>query len=228
MDLQSIPQDVQIRETIDRAMMRVNTCIPGIIDSFDSGKQTATVIPAIRMKTYINETVEYVEMPPLVEVPIVFPFATTKGFALTLPISKGDSCLLVFSQRCIENWHSHGGIQNPEDGVGSRHHDLTDAFAIMAPASLPDALGSWEANGIEIRNKEKTSRITLKEEEISLQVAGTILLINSSGMHLTGSFDASVNVSDAKGSMEEMRGVYNDHTQPVSGGTAQAPSGKME
>ena len=142
--------------------MRVNTTIPGQIVSFD-GVSTATVIPAIKMRTYIDEVEGFKELPPLYNVPVIVPFVSVAGFALTLPIRAGDPCLIHFSQRAIDNWHERGGIQPPEEGEGSRHHDLTDAFVTFAPVPLPQVFSAWEANGIELRNRARTSRVTVRD-----------------------------------------------------------------
>lgn len=181
MDLQQADKMTQLREVIERAISRVNTCIPGIVDSFDAATQTATVLPAIQMKVNLDGETTFLNLPPIVGVPLVFPMASTAGFALTLPVRKGDPCLLLFSQRAIDHWHEHGGIQPPEDGVGCRHHDLTDALAILAPVPLNEVLGSWEANGIELRNRAKTTKATVFDSKVELQSGSAVLKVSSDG-----------------------------------------------
>ena len=223
MDLRTASQEIQIRELIDRMLMKVNTCVPGEIIDFDPATQTATIAPAIRMKTFIDETEGYIDLPPLVNVPVIVSCAVVKGFSITFPISAGDSCLLIFSQRAIDNWHDHGGIQNPEAGVGSRHHDLTDAFALLTPLPLPLVLSDYEGDGIEIRNSDKDSRITVKDDSIEVVQGEVSLLVETSGVTITGDLYVTGNVSDAKGSMEEMREAYNSHS-----GHPGTPSPQME
>ena len=163
----------EMKEIIDRALARMNTCIPGVIDSFDGETQTATVIPAVSMKTFIDDKEGVLEFPPIVNAPIVFPFASNAGFALTLPIRRGDPCIILFSQRSIDNWHDKGGIQPSEDGVATRHHDLTDAIVLMAASPIPDVLLEWEGQGIQIRNRDKTSTATVYDDKIVLDKSGT-------------------------------------------------------
>jgi hypothetical protein len=240
---------VQLRELIDRMMLRVNTACPGTVESFDAATQTAKVLPSIRMKTYIGEE-GFLDYPPIVNVPVVFPFASTAGFALTLPVRQGDPCLLVFSQRAIDNWHENGGVQPPEDAVAGRHHDLTDAIAIMAPSPLSQVLGAWEADGIELRNRAKTSRITLKDDSIEAQCGSTTMTIDAAGtvevvapsavtvttplatfsgnLQVGGSVTAAGQVSDGTGSMQGIRNTFNTHTHPGdSGGTTGTPNQSM-
>lgn len=185
MDCRSADPLTQQRELIDRLMLGLNTAMPGVIDAFDEDTQTATVLPAIQMKTNIDGEVNYIDLPPILNVPVLFPFVSTAGFALTFPVKRGDNCLLIFSQRGIDNWHASGGVQPPEEGVGVRHHDLTDAFAIFAPSPLTETLGSWETEGIELRNREKNSRITLKDATIEVQRGATQLTITDTGVDVT-------------------------------------------
>lgn len=173
MDNRLVDKASETKEIIDRALARMNTSIPGVIDSFDGETQTATVIPAISMKTFIDNEGGVLEFPPIVNAPIVFPFASTAGFALTLPIRRGDPCIILFSQRSIDNWHDKGGIQPSEEGVAARHHDLTDAIVLIAASPIPNVLGEWEGQGIQIRNRDKTSTITLYDDKIVLDRAGT-------------------------------------------------------
>lgn len=221
MDLGNSNESIQIREMVERAMMRINTSIPGIIESFDASTITATVAPAIKMRTTIDGVSSTIELPKLINVPVIAPVAVTNGFALTLPVATGDSCLLIFSQRSFENWHQLGGVQPPEDGVGSRHHHLTDAFALMAPVATPDVFSNWITDGIEIRNKNASMKATFKNDSIVFIVGGVTTTLNSSGL------TCSADVADSKGTMEEMRGVYNGHTHPETGVTTQAPTQQM-
>lgn len=169
MEMRNVGPEVEMREMVDRSAMKMNTAIPGIIESFDPATQTATVTPAIKMRTMIDNEEGFLSLPTIIHVPVVYPVVAVKGFALTLPISKGDNCLLVFSQRAIDNWHDRGSVQPPEEGVNSRHHDLTDAFALISPLPLPQVFGDWEANGLELRNRAKSSRVTVRDSEIEIQ-----------------------------------------------------------
>jgi hypothetical protein len=192
MDVRLPDEATQLRETIDRALMQVHTCIPANVESFDPATQTVTVQPAILMKTNVDGVADVLELPKLINVPLVFPFAITAGFALTLPVRKGDSCILHFSQRSIDNWHRMGGLQPPEEGVGSRHHDLTDAFATLAASPLPSVLGAWEADGIELRNRDKSSRVTVKDETIQIECGASKIVVNADG---TVTIDASTSAT---------------------------------
>ena len=66
------------------------------------------------------------EYPLLVNVPVAFPQAG--AYSITFPVSKGDECIVLFSDLSIDNWWKYGNVQNP---VEQRRHDLSDGMAIM-------------------------------------------------------------------------------------------------
>lgn len=169
MDAGNTHELLQTRELFDRLMKRVNTCIPGRIQSFDSDTQTCVVTPAVKPRVWLDGETTDITPPTLHNVPLVFPFAPVSGFALTIPVRAGDPCLLVFSQRCIDNWHQLGGIQSAETGgVGARHHDINDGFAILCAPPIPDVLTGWCEDGIEIRNRARTVRMTIRDDGVEV------------------------------------------------------------
>jgi hypothetical protein len=139
-------------------------CMPGIIQSFDAVTQTVTVQLALREKVR-NEDLseEWVDIPILVDVPIVLPRAG--NFVLTLPVAAGDECLVMFSDMCIDAWYSNGGIQNQ---VEKRRHDLSDGFALLGAWSQPNKLSSYSTTSAQLRTENGTAYIELKSNEINL------------------------------------------------------------
>lgn len=68
---------------------------------------------------------------------------------------------------------------------------------------------------------------------IRLMADGTIRIYGASkvrmecDLEVTGNIAAGGDVSDAAGSMQDMRDVYNGHTHPETGGTTTAPNQEM-
>lgn len=186
MDTRDAEEAVRIRELIDRVLAGMNTCIPGTIESFDDATQTVSVQPAIQKRTVIDGQESFLDPPKLTNVPLVFNFGATAGFALTFPVNAGDPCLIFFAQRAIDNWHDHGGLQPPEEASGSRHHSMTDAFVILAPSPIPDVLGSWESSGIEIRNRAHDSMVTVKDDAVVVTHKTASITLNAAGIALDG------------------------------------------
>jgi hypothetical protein len=176
MDTRCSNDIIERRELFDRMMKRINTAIPGQIASFDPATQTCSVTPAIKVRLYLDGKSSDAQLPTYSHVPLIFPFAIGAGFAVTLPVSVGDSCLLIFSQRCIDNWYQHGGIQPVEAGtIGARHHDMNDGFALICGGALPNVLGSWCTDGIELRNRARTVRVTVRDSGLEFDGPASFL-----------------------------------------------------
>ena len=227
MDLRIASEDIENRENMDRAISRIATCLPGIVTgAFDPETQTVEVQPTVQVKTYIDDTEGFVDMPKIVRVPVEVPFAAVAGFALTLPIRVGDPCVLKFCQRAIDNWHDQGGIQPPEEGIGSRHHDITDAIASFAAAPVPDVMADWEANGIELRNRNKSVRVTLRDGEVEIY-AGTSYVKVAKNSTITIKSTTLVIVDSPltqfTGNVQVAGGITSLGTYGLTGGKIQTP-----
>jgi hypothetical protein len=151
--------------------MRV--AIPGIIQSFDATTQTVTVQPTIREKMLMPDfTEEWVDLPLLVDVPIVIPRAG--NFLLTLPVTAGDECLVIFGDMCIDAWYSNGGIQNQ---IEKRRHDLSDGFAVLGCWSQPNTVPNYSTTTAQLRTEDGTAYIEVKAGQINL-VAASVKINN--------------------------------------------------
>lgn len=146
-------EEAALAARIEALKSDINTCLPGIVQSYDEGTQTVTVIPAIRR---IFREKGAVDLPKLVDVPVKFPRGG--GYVLTFPFKKGDECLLSFSQRCIDFWWKNGGVQLPAE---YRMHDLSDAFADVGYSSKPNVVPQLRSDGVELRTVDGSNRIAL-------------------------------------------------------------------
>jgi phage baseplate assembly protein gpV len=140
----------QIRKLIDDRAAEMNVAMPAIIRSFDAAKQTVKADIAIKKLDGTTFT-------QLVDVPIMIP--TCAGFSLTLPIVAGDECLVVFADRCIDNWHTRGGVQ---DQAEHRLHNVGDGFAIIGVNSTPRFISAYNTTDAELRNGAGDQYVRLK------------------------------------------------------------------
>jgi len=141
----------------------LRVAMPGIVQSFDSVEQTVTVQPAIKERIIVDGNVSMVNLPLLLDVPIVIPRAG--GFALTMPVRQGDECLVVFVDMCIDAWFSQGDVQVQAE---QRRHDLSDGFAIMGTWSQPRRISNYSTVSAQLRSETGTSLIDLKPNEIDI------------------------------------------------------------
>ncbi len=158
-----------IENAISRAFEDVHTCMPGRIESYSFRDQKATIKPLLK-KIYLDNTV--LDLPVLGNVPVIFPRTSTAG--ITFPINKGDKCLLVFSERSLEQWYLSGNNIEPGD---RRRYDLSDAIAIPGLYSFAETNIQSNNSDTEIHNKGQ--RITIKANgDIEMGVEDLKKLIN--------------------------------------------------
>ncbi len=137
-----------MRELTDSIGGSIRVAMPGIIRSWDSATQTASVQLAIREKVIKNGAEKDTEIPLLVDVPVVMPRAG--GFMLAFAPSQGDEVLVIFADLCIDAWWQSGGVQNQDE---VRRHDFSDAFAVFGTwsqkrkPSLPSSGVRLQADG---------------------------------------------------------------------------------
>lgn len=146
-----------MRLVLDGRQSMLWTAMPGIIQSVDLAAMTCEVQPAIQGTIEDeNGAVQSVNLPLLVDVPIVFPGAA--GFIITFPLAAGAEVLVVFASRCIDAWWQSGGIQRPAE---MRMHDLSDGFAIPGPRSQPNVVDGISSTALEIRNLAGTTLLSI-------------------------------------------------------------------
>ena len=153
------PTQLQIiKDAVNAAIANLWTCLPCEVLEYDAGAVTVNVQPLIKIPVYLPDgEVETVELPMLLDVPVMFPCAG--GFTITHPIQKGDECLVNFADRNIDLWWQSGGIQNPFD---TRKHDLSDGFAFFRPQSQAKKISGISTTDLEIRNDSNTCKIQIK------------------------------------------------------------------
>lgn len=174
-------QEAAIRAGFTSLQAGIWTAMPGIVVDVDFTTATLSVQPAIQ-GSYTDESgnTQFVNLPKLINVPIVFP--TAGGFALTLPVKKDDEVLIVWACRCIDAWWQSGGIQRQ---VEERMHDLSDGFALIGITSTQNVLPSVSTTSAQLRTKDGTKYIEL--------TSGGINMVGN--VHITGNLVASGEVT---------------------------------
>lgn len=148
----------------------IRVSMPGIIQSYNTNTQTATVQLAIRERVNIHGNQEWMDIPLLVDVPVLFPRAG--GYSITFPVHQGDECLVIFADCCYDAFWQSGGVQNQID---RRRHDLSDGLAIITGISQPNRLAGVSADSLQIRNDAGNAVI---------EIAGTTININAGDINI--------------------------------------------
>lgn len=133
------------------ALSGVHTSLVATVTAYDEKTHRATVKPSVRM---LMDNGIQIELPELVDVPVVFP--SSKAFDMEFPLDKGDGVLLVFQEQDISAWKN--GDRNAAPSVSSRF-GLDAAIAIPGCFPKPtkgkarivvdsDGVITWEAKKI--------------------------------------------------------------------------------
>ena len=230
------PPDLSdILENLKADIFKNLNCINiGYIESFDTTDQTATIRMAIRQVRDVNldgsEVLE--EKPLLLKCPV---FILTGGSShITMPIAKGDICLVLFNDRDIDNFFFDGGVRKPNS---ERMHDLSDAFAIIGIRNILNSIGSYLANGIQILLNSATKIelidgvITIKTQssEIVLSDAlinSTVALLQQNGnMIITGGLQIGGSMTSLTASPISISSSINHTGDLVNIGSISAGNG---
>jgi phage baseplate assembly protein gpV len=171
MAVQSLPLTVRLDNEVEvlekkfeKASERIRVASPGIIKSFDPVRQIVTVQIAIReRKSAAGQPYENKTIPILAEVPIYMPRAG--NFVLTMPVTIGDECLVIFSDCCYDAWWESGAVSNQTD---NRRHDLSDGFAIVGPWSQPNVISDYSTDSAVLRNLNNDSYVEVKDSDINI------------------------------------------------------------
>lgn len=174
--------ETPFRDMLAAARLDIHTALPGIIQSFDAKKMTCTVQPAIRGAIIAKDgKASAVDLPLLVDCPVLFQGGG--GYSLTFPLRKGDDCLVIFAERCIDAWYQSGGIQNAAE---YRLHDLSDGFVLAGVRSQPAVVKNGVTmTGPELRTDSGSAFLRLKGNAIEI-VAPSGITIDTPQIQVTG------------------------------------------
>lgn len=134
------PLGEMLKRLFDDALLDVHTAIPARVEAFDAAAWTVEVVPLVRRQVEgdAGET-DVEDLPKIVGVPVAF--LGGGGLWLKVPVVVGDTVLLIFGERSLDNWKATGQLVDPQD---ERHHHLADAIALpgLFTPGAPPASGS--------------------------------------------------------------------------------------
>lgn len=142
----------------------------GSIQSFDVTKKTAQVQILFKWTLPTGTTQS---QPVLVDVPVFT--LQGGGGAIQFPIQAGDQCLILFSDRRIDEWFQNGAEVVPGD---PRMHDLSDGIALVGLNALNSKLPPYPT------------------DQVVLSYQGTNLALTSDGYTITAEGGAEFDIND--------------------------------
>lgn len=178
-----------LRRALRQFSSEIFVSLPARVERYDHTQQRADVLPLLR-RAYADGVTE--DMPVIPDVPVIWP--RSGGAQMTMPVKRGDTVMLVFADRAIDNWLSQGGNIEPND---RRQHDLSDAVAIPGLVSFAD-FGEVEPseNNDDVLLRYAGSKVRIKSNgDVEVEGSGNIQMdapgdinINAGGnVNITGS-----------------------------------------
>jgi hypothetical protein len=126
-----------VRKHIRVNLTDLHVAIPARVERVDLAKGLIDAKPLVKDSHDDAEGNRVpVSVPVICNVPVIFP--GVGGMRITFPISKGDTVMLLFSERSLDTWLVRGGEVDPVD---DRRHQLSDAVAIPG---LRDFAHPWK------------------------------------------------------------------------------------
>lgn len=132
----------------------------GTIQSFDPATQLASIKLSMLQVVDVMEdgTKTYAEYPLIQECPVVTLFGGVDF--LSMPITAGDNCIVLFNDREIDNWVYFG---DGRSATVEKLHDLNNAIALVGIRPLTNSIGNYLANGIRLSHGNGESQMDLKD-----------------------------------------------------------------
>jgi hypothetical protein len=188
--------------------------LPARIVEYFKETQTATIqISAEGIHSSSSEISQTKIREPIEDVPVHTP--SGGGWALTVPIKKGDTCLIVFSQIGYDHW-----LFKDEDVAGklaglpqpwlNRQFSVDDGFAFVGFNTLPRAIDNYTDDGSQWRNEDTSQSIHLKDDlsitvdsPTSVTINAPQVIVNSTNATINAEEDANINAKNATITTEE-------------------------
>lgn len=165
-----------VENWIDNKINNIHTALSGKIISYNSSNNRATVQPSGVYKA--NDYREF-SYPLIYNVPVVFPTGLNGGAGVTFPITGGDGCLIIFSEKQLDDF-----INNNNNSEDLRTHSLNDAICIpglytnatQSNIKNPDCLCLFNGNSI----------LKLNSNSLTGNIGGTTLNIGGGDLVVNG------------------------------------------
>ena len=156
-------------------MKGIHTMLPGVIESFDAGTQRAKITLANAIERNDGTTVI---MPPLTDVPVMF--YRWGGFVITGPVTAGDECVILFSERALDRFKALGDTGQPP--TDARFFNLSDGYCIPGTMSAGKALSGFNGTDLELRKADGSTTLAVGDASLTYTDGSVNLSINSSGV----------------------------------------------
>ena len=165
-----LPEEV-LDEYKEKTKGEINVALPGVVVSYDSTTQKASVRPVVRY-WYQSQTDEEfsAQFPVIPQVPVAF--FRAGNFGLSAPLNAGDFVTLLVQDRSIDEFMKTGNADNI--AFDPRRFDWTDAIAIPNPPS-PEPLATLDADNLVLGSEASALKLS-PAGKMALEAGGSELI----------------------------------------------------
>ena len=197
-----------LKHAVNAILSDVHTALPGVIESYDPSKRSATVKPTLKKKFLSGEELDY---PIIGAVPVIFP--SGGGASITFPLSRGDGVWILFSERSIEAYLSGSGqIQTPSS---ARKFALSDAVCIPGLFPFSGIPTNGYTNGLELLYKN--TKVQINDNDVVMEKGGATFKFDSSGITVTiGATTITLSATGVKASIAGLNYDLATHVHPTA------------
>ena len=209
-----------LRVAVEYYTRDINVALPGRIDNWDPVKQLADVKPLVQRLVADADGEETAEILPVIPgVPVVFPRAG--GFYASLPVKKGDFCLLVFCNFPIDVFKSGNGDDASPNDFST--HELTDAVALMGFSPVAQAIKDVDPDNM-VMGKEKGVQVHIASDKIELgqKEAAEQLSVDSKVQNELNRLQG--NVDALRSTVDTLISLYNAHIHVTTATVGATPT----
>ena len=155
--------EVSLKDVLDQlkreVMLEINCHALGVVEKFDVAKQTCTVkinylktqLVRNTLGVYENQSFSY---PILLDCPAIIMAGGASG--ISVPIDKGDSCIILFNDRDIDNWTT--GASDSEVATG-RLHSVSDGLVLLGARNSSNKIENYDNENPHMWNGETGIRV---------------------------------------------------------------------
>jgi hypothetical protein len=105
-------QSEQWKQIIRGLSVDIRSASPAFLtEDMNVVEQTVTAQIALQERVRTAAGLQWWDVPPIVHVPVMTPRGG--GYAITLPLKKGDEGMLIFCDACIDTWWAQGQANSP-------------------------------------------------------------------------------------------------------------------
>ena len=151
-----VTSDLSLKNLLDLfkkdIMLNFNCHAIGTIQSFDSSNCSVKATVNYK-KTFMQRNADgsynsvNKDYPLMVDCPVVVLQGGTA--ALTMPIQAGDTCLMMFNDRDIDNWVHSGQVT---ENASQRFHSFADAIALVGLRPFSSPISNYDSTRAVLRN----------------------------------------------------------------------------